>query len=44
MYPRWWTLYPGALMVGLAASPLWVSQGILITHFGAVTHIVVPLK
>ena len=44
MYPRWWTLYPGALMVGLAASPLWVSQGILITHFGAVTHIVVALK
>jgi|EP01047_Picozoa_sp_COSAG01_P057112 MFS family permease len=33
MYPRWWTLYPGAAMVGLAASPLWVSQGILITHF-----------
>jgi hypothetical protein len=39
MYPRWWTLYPGALMVGLAASPLWVSQGILITHFGAITRL-----
>ena len=36
MYPRWWTLYPGAAMVGLAASPLWVSQGILITHFAQV--------
>eukprot|EP01051_Picozoa_sp_SAG22_P011182 SAG22_NODE_1056_length_5777_cov_137.240402_5_plen_442_part_00 len=36
MYPRWWTLYPGALMVGLAASPLWVSQGILITHYAQV--------
>lgn len=33
LYPRTWTLYPGAAMVGLAASPLWVSQGILITHF-----------
>jgi len=36
MYPRWWTLYPGACNVGFAASPLWVSQGILITHFAMV--------
>jgi MFS family permease len=32
MLPRTYTLYPGAAAVGLAASPLWVAQGILITH------------
>ena len=32
IYPRTWTLYPGATNVGLAASPLWVSQGILISE------------
>ena len=36
MLPRTWTLYPGATAVGLAASPLWVAQGLLVTHFAQV--------
>jgi hypothetical protein len=36
MFPSKPALYLGAADVGIAASPLWVSQGILITHLAMV--------
>ena len=33
LFPRPYTIYPAATLVGLAASPLWAAQGLLITHF-----------
>jgi MFS family permease len=32
LFPRPYTIYPAAALVGLSASPLWAAQGLLITH------------
>lgn len=32
LFPRPYTIYPAATLVGLSASPLWAAQGLLITH------------
>lgn len=32
MYPRWWTIYPAAALVGLACPPLFVAQNTILTQ------------
>ena len=31
MYPRWYTIYPAAVLVGLACPPLFVAQNTVLT-------------
>ena len=33
IHPRWWSIYPGAVMVGLACGPMFVSQNTLLTEY-----------
>jgi len=33
MYPRWWSIYPGAVLVGLGCGPMFVSCNVYITEY-----------
>ncbi|XP_071110825.1 protein unc-93 homolog A-like isoform X1 [Haliotis cracherodii] len=34
-YPRWWTLIPSSILLGLSVSPMWVSRHLYINAMGA---------